>query len=128
MHTTLRPDSPAEPQSSGYMASSTAAPPATVPATEAAAAPSPELRDSVPLDTAGDASPGARSAAGSTIIVGAPELEKEYSDINFAQVAWDEGRRCLLMCVAFAVAIVHLYIYPALFGVRIVDAAEVPAD
>jgi hypothetical protein len=54
--------------------------------------------------------------------------QEEYSDLNFAQVARDEGRRCLLMCVAFAIAIAHLYIYPALFGVRIVDQAEVPAD
>ena len=111
------------------MASSAAAPPTAVPATEAVAPPSPEPRDSVSVNEGGDASSAqAGAAVGSTIIVGAPELEEEYSDLNFAQVARDEGRRCLLMCVAFAIAIAHLYIYPALFGVRIVDQAEVPAD
>ena len=112
------------------MASSAAAPPAAVPATEAVAPPSPEPRDSVSVNEGGDASSAQAGAAvgSSTIIVGAPELEEEYSDLNLAQVARDEGRRCLLMCVAFAIAIAHLYIYPALFGVRIVDQAEVPAD
>lgn len=65
-----------------------------------------------------------RSSYGST-------PEQEYSRSRFAEVAWDESRRCVLMLVGFALAVVHLYIYPAWFGVRIVgdgDSSEVPDD
>ena len=54
--------------------------------------------------------------------------EQEDSGTRFAQFAWDEGRRCVLMLVGFALAVLHLYIYPAWFGVRIVGSSEVPHD
>ena len=38
----------------------------------------------------------------------------------------NEAVTCLIMCVAFALAIGHLYIYPDIFGVEICPPEDVP--